>query len=120
MALLQLFIVKCKVNSIACLKLTPALTSEVDAEKAVRTLNPESWAKPVLCTRINTRGAGLTHSPGAGGCAGRGRQRSPLAGKAEHRALSCWSTGAEAHLAVILVLAFDIALRQGGGVMWLL
>lgn len=54
----------------------------------------------------------------AGGCAGRGRQRRALAGRAEHRALSCWSTGA--HLSVILVLAFDIALRQGGGVKWLL
>lgn len=55
---------------------------------------------------------------GAGGCAARGRQRSGLAGKAERRALSCWSSGAEAHLSVILVFAFDIALRQGGGVVW--
>lgn len=74
----------------------------------------------MLCTRINSCGAGLIHSAGAGGCAGRGRQRSSLAGKAEHRALSCWSSGAETYLSAILVFAFDITLRQGGGVMWLL
>lgn len=66
-ALPQLLIVKCKLISIACLKTTQALTTEVDAEKAVRvaeegTLNPDSWAKHVLCTRINTCGAGLIHS----------------------------------------------------------
>lgn len=56
----------------------------------------------------------------AGGCAGRGRQRSGLAGKAEHRALSCWSSGAETHLSLILVFAFDVTLRQGEAVVWLL
>lgn len=49
---------------------------------------------------------------GTGGYAGRGRQRSGLAGKAECRALSCWSGGAEANLCVILAFAFVVALRQ--------
>lgn len=104
------------------LEVSPSPANRSDAEQAVRvaeegTLNPSSWGKRVLCTRIHTCGAGLL--PSAGGCAGRGRQRSSSAGKAEHRALSCWSSGAEAHLSVIPVFAFDIALRQGE-VMWLL
>lgn len=40
----------------------------------------------------------------------RGKQRSGLTGKAECRAPSCQSSGAEAHLCVIL--AFDVTLRH--------
>lgn len=48
----------------------------------------------------------------------RGKQRSGLTGKAECGAPSCQSSGAEAHLCVIL--AFDVTLRHWGGIMWLL
>lgn len=82
------------------------------------TLNPGSWSKLVLCARIHAC-AGLLPSCWGWRLCWEGQQRSGSAGKAEHRALSCWSSGAEAHLSVIPVLAFDIALRQGE-VMWLL
>lgn len=55
---------------------------------------------------------GSVTAAGAGGCAGRGRQGSGFAGKAERGALSCRSSGAEANLCVILVFAFVVALRQ--------
>lgn len=82
-----------------------------------------TWNGPSVCFAAGWMPLELCWVPEtvAGGCAQRHWQRGGLAGKAEHRALSCPGGRSDANACVILALAFVIALGQWGGVaMWLL
>jgi len=88
---------------------------EVDAEQAMRMAEERTvttWPSVCFIAGSIPVELGSVAAASAGGCAGRGRQRSGLAGKAERRALSCRSGGAQAELCIILAFAFVIALRQ--------
>lgn len=81
-----------------------------------------TWNGPSVCFAAGWMPLELCWVPEtvAGGCAQRHWQRG-LAGKAEHRALSCPGGRSDGNSCVILALAFVIALGQWGGVaMWLL